>query len=47
MIFSSLVSTDTPPGLRFKDSPIGTLASPLAVDVPTQLLLLELKPLSS
>uniref|UniRef100_A0A0E0PDH6 Tr-type G domain-containing protein n=1 Tax=Oryza rufipogon TaxID=4529 RepID=A0A0E0PDH6_ORYRU len=23
----------TPPGLRFKDSPIGTLASPLAVDV--------------
>uniref|UniRef100_A0A0D9ZQ27 Uncharacterized protein n=1 Tax=Oryza glumipatula TaxID=40148 RepID=A0A0D9ZQ27_9ORYZ len=40
-------TTDTPPGLRFKDSPIGTLASPLAVDVPTQLLLLELKPLSS
>uniref|UniRef100_A0A0E0PDH5 Tr-type G domain-containing protein n=1 Tax=Oryza rufipogon TaxID=4529 RepID=A0A0E0PDH5_ORYRU len=26
-------TTDTPPGLRFKDSPIGTLASPLAVDV--------------
>uniref|UniRef100_A0A0E0PDH3 Tr-type G domain-containing protein n=1 Tax=Oryza rufipogon TaxID=4529 RepID=A0A0E0PDH3_ORYRU len=26
-------NSDTPPGLRFKDSPIGTLASPLAVDV--------------